>query len=144
MITQFFKKIITLNLFSVRPAVSDIVKTSISATKQLGNRGEQAVAHYLVQRGFTILVRNYRQRYGEIDIIAQKNDIIAFVEVKTRRTAPFDTGQVITHNKQRKIIMTAKQYLTSIPEEVVGRFDVALLEYADESPHITYIENAFC
>lgn len=138
MITQFFKTISTFNIKKTKH-----IKESPTITKQLGNRGEQAVANYLKQRGFTILARNYRQRYGEIDIIVRKNDIIAFVEVKTRRVVSFDTGQVITPNKQRKIIRTAKQYLMNIPEEVVGRFDVALLEYADESPHITYIENAF-
>ena len=52
---------------------------------EAGRRGETAVCQYLLQHGYTIRKRNYRIRGGEIDIIAQKDEILAFVEVKSRR-----------------------------------------------------------
>lgn len=54
-------------------------------TTEMGRRGETAVCSYLMERGYKILTRNYRIRGGEIDIIAQKEEILAFVEVKTRK-----------------------------------------------------------
>ena len=78
---------------------------------RLGKEGEERVAHYLERYGFTILAKNYAQRTGEIDIIASKDDLIVFVEVKLRTKAHFDLSDVITYSKQKKIIGVAKYYL---------------------------------
>lgn len=50
---------------------------------EIGSAGEKVVAQYLTESGYSIIVQNYRKRYGEIDIIAKKNDKIHFIEVKT-------------------------------------------------------------
>ena len=113
--------------------------------QQLGNKGELAVAYKLMQEGYTLVARNYRIRGGEIDIIARKDEILAFVEVKTRKNIMFPLSQVITKTKQKTIIRTAKQFLCSHNQETIDtvyRFDVALVQERDVSS-ITYIPNAF-
>ncbi|HRN78304.1 MAG TPA: YraN family protein [Candidatus Dependentiae bacterium] len=108
---------------------------------QLGIQGEDAVAHYLYRNGFTIVARNYRQRYGEIDVIACKNNVLVFVEVKTRSSSYMDPAEVITPTKQRKIIMTAHAFLSEYHyTDMVCQFDVALV---DKNNNIQYIPHAF-
>jgi len=111
----------------------------------LGFAGENAVARFLEDRGFRILEKNYECRFGEIDIIALKGDIIAFVEVKTRRTCYFPISIAVTPSKQRKIVLTAKLFFAKQNiYDKVGRFDVAtVLWESDEKYKIDYIENAF-
>ena len=114
----------------------------MTTTKQIGNTGEELVVQHLLRDGFAVRARNYSKRYGEIDIIAQKNDVLAFIEVKLRSKAYFDTTEVITRSKQRKIIMVAKEYISSHTiEDKVCRFDVALIE--KDSNSLCYIPNAF-
>lgn len=119
---------------------------------ELGFEGEKLVSLYLEQRGFKILTKNYRTKMGEIDIIAFKQSVIAFVEVKLRINPKFYISELITYSKQKKIIKTALHYISSqlkqlnLGSELIYRFDVALVELAySESPEykITYIENAF-
>ncbi len=113
-------------------------------TTKLGLYGEELVAQHLQKDGFTILEKNYRQRCGEIDIIAQKNDLLVFVEVKLRRSEYFDLSHVITRSKQRKIITTAKIYLAyNKVDDTACRFDVAFVTYTHKNPDILYIPHAF-
>lgn len=110
----------------------------------IGALGEQATVDWLLSNNYVILKRNYRSRFGEIDIIAQKKEIIAFVEVKYRLSRHFNLSSVITKTKQEKIIKTALVYLAqnnTVPG--VYRFDVALVENENQKPHITYIEHAY-
>lgn len=111
---------------------------------EFGKTGEQLVADYLKQHGFTIKAMNYRQRCGEIDIIAYKAPVVAFVEVKTRAHEYFHLSEVISGAKQRKIIKTALMYAVAhgLTEHVL-RFDVALLQLQQNQYTVTYIENAF-
>lgn len=119
---------------------------SISSNRlQLGKKGEQLVAEYLKKQGYTVCCINYRQRCGEIDIIAEKKEVRAFVEVKLRTTNYFATSQVVTPAKQKKIVLTARYYNNLHPtdQEKVLRFDIALLEQSGDDYGITYIPNAF-
>ena len=110
----------------------------------LGKRGEEFVAKHLERQGFSIIAHNYRKRFGEIDLIAQKNDLIVFVEVKARHNPYIDPAEVIIHSKQRKIIMVAKEFLsTHTYINATYRFDVALVEYQKNEIILQYIENAF-
>ncbi len=112
--------------------------------KQLGCQGEQAVVENLTKRGYNILATNYQKKVGEIDIIAQKKEILAFVEVKLRTKQYFHTSRVITPSKQRKIIKTAQRFILERKLfDYVYRFDVALVGYKDNTFAITYIPNAF-
>ena len=110
----------------------------------LGLEGENLVAQYLEDKGFEIIDKNYRTKYGEIDIIARNNDLISFVEVKLRQNPKFYLSDLISLSKQHKIIKTALNY-TMIKglSNYILRFDVALVEVFNDTVNINYIENAF-
>lgn len=110
--------------------------------KQSGNIGEEAASRYLKLRGYEILERNYSRRGGEIDIIAQKDGVLVFIEVKTRFTDMQGRGFLaVTKAKQRRIYNTAKCYLADrdLDWERLMRFDVIDI-YEGE---ITHHEGAF-
>lgn len=113
----------------------------------VGKKGEDIVSKDLQKRGYKVLKRNYFTCYGEIDIIAEKNKILAFVEVKTRKNTKFGlASEAVTKSKQQKIIKTAFIYLQK--EKIFNRkyqFDVAevYLDEQDGLQKLNYIENAF-
>jgi putative endonuclease len=126
---------------------TDFNKSSYSSRKKLGQFGEQQVADWLEEHGYTIVERNYRKRCGEIDIIAHTKDTIAFVEVKRRKHNRFALSQVVTPAKQRRIIATAKIYINLhlIYRPTNYRFDIALVQPNLETGNdeIEYFQNAF-
>ena len=78
----------------------------------MGERGERMARHHLLSRGYTILENNYRCRYGEVDIVAQKGAELIFTAVRTRRGAEFGTAQEsITSTKAKHSIATSQHYL---------------------------------
>jgi putative endonuclease len=112
--------------------------------KALGSGGEAAVAAWLADQGFKILAQNYLVRSGEVDVIAQKGDVIAFVEVKTRNTQYFSLSQLITKSKQQKIGRAARHFaLENKLFSHVLRFDIATVLHSNGAFSIEYIENAF-
>jgi putative endonuclease len=115
-------------------------------TKAAGNWGEDLVADFLKTRGFEVVMRNYQKKGGEIDIIARKDNIISFVEVKMRRNAHIDPTEAITPRKQTLLGRMAKCYLSDcdLYDAVVARFDVAFVIVHDHTSTIEYLENAFC
>lgn len=117
---------------------------SFPARKQTGLMGEALVADHLKQQGFAILATNYRKRWGEVDIIARKRKVVAFVEVKLRTNAYFNISQVITPSKQQKIIKTAFSFIAEQQlDSMTYRFDVALLTKNETGYDLCYLENAF-
>jgi putative endonuclease len=108
----------------------------------VGQQGEHYVADWLLTKGFKLYAQNYRIRGGEIDIIAGKENLIVFVEVKTRLNDYFALSEVITQQKQRIIIRTAKQYLREhkMHVDTIIRFDVALVHAGKP---LNYIADAF-
>ncbi len=111
----------------------------------LGKKGENLAVEYLKGEGFTILAQNYRRAYGEIDIVAQKKEVIAFVEVKLRTNHYYTISDLIPVGKQKKIIKTAHCFIAQnfSYTDHVYRFDVAFLEPSGDDYIITYIPNAF-
>lgn len=114
-------------------------------TQDIGNAGENAVAEYLKRKGYIISARNYHTRYGEIDVIAENNDEILFVEVKTRaentKVRPYE---YVDFRKRRKIIITARIYMQSNGFGLQPRFDVAEVFVAKNGEmKLNYFENAF-
>jgi len=115
----------------------------------LGRLGEEHTALYLSNLGYKITARNYSCKYGEIDIIAQKDDIIAFVEVKTRKPLYMVSPlQSVSADKQRKIIKTAYRFLYQTHICAQPRFDIAAIvaEKSGDSLIIQdfqYYESAF-
>ena len=113
-------------------------------TTQLGQRGEHLTAQWLEQHNFSILAQNYRTKVGEIDIIAAKDDVVAFIEVKTRKVKHFPIALTVTPSKQKKIIKTAQHFIlqNSITNKVL-RFDIATISFQNKKPALSYIPNAF-
>ena len=84
---------------------------SPSSKATIGAQGEERIAKHLRKYGFSILEQNFTVRSGEVDIIASKDDLLVFVEVKTRSNTYFNTSEVITRSKQKKIALAAKTFL---------------------------------
>lgn len=116
-------------------------------TKTTGRLGEEYTAEYLCGRGYIIKERNFCKRCGEIDLIAQKGGILAFVEVKTRKLGSFSApADAVTKAKQLKIIRTTAIYLQEHQTDLQPRFDVAEVFFEPRTlkpVSIRYIENAF-
>ena len=111
---------------------------------QKGKDGEQFVVNYLIKNGYKILHQNYRRTYGEVDIIAKNNSTVVFVEVKWRKNPLIDPAEIITFSKQKKIVSIAKLFLSQhTNEDIVCRFDVALIEEHNNNLSLRYIINAF-
>ena len=94
--------------------------------RQLGKEYEKQAAAFLIGQGYEILEYNYRNRQGEIDLIAEKDGMLAFVEVKLRRNAPMGSpAQAVDARKQNRLILAAQQYLQHSPyRDAAIRFDV--------------------
>lgn len=98
--------------------------------REVGNEFEDVAAVFLEENGYEILERNYRDRLGEIDIIAKNGIELVFVEVKYRRTLEKgDPTEAIHLLKQRKIRNAAKGYLYRhrLGEDIPCRFDVVAI-----------------
>ncbi len=116
--------------------------------KLLGRWGEQAAAAALKEKGYRIAGLNYACRFGEIDVIASRRGILAFVEVKTRKDASRgEAREFVTAAKQQRLRSAAACWLAEHDTELQPRFDVMEI-YAPQGtdtrfPRITLIENAF-
>lgn len=112
-------------------------------TSNKGYEYENIAKKYLLDSGFKIIEENYACRLGEIDIIAQKNSRIHFIEVKGRKNTEHGLPrEAVTSTKQRKIKNAAKYYfLKKLNDDVYCQFDV--IEIITDTNTINYIENAF-
>lgn len=115
----------------------------MNINKTIGNKGERKVAIKYILKGYKIIARNFSCRYGELDIVAQKGDTVAIVEVKTRKNANYANAKdFVDLRKQDKLRKTADIFLqkNGLCDYII-RFDVA--EVYTESNTINIIENAF-
>lgn len=93
-----------------------------------GAQAEQRAAAYLMHQGLHVLVRNWRVRGGEIDLICREGETLVFVEVRLRKNRQFGgAAESITATKQARIVHAARHYLAGKPEQPC-RFDVVLLD----------------
>ena len=113
--------------------------------RHTGTHGESLAAKVLKKNGYKIIEQNYRSKLGEIDIIARDGGVLAFVEVKARRTDRFgDPKWAVTRQKQRKISMVALDYLKRTGQiEKRARFDVVAIRLLPGQPDVEIIRNAF-
>ncbi len=113
--------------------------------KKLGAWGEDVAALQLEADGFVIVARNWRCRQGEIDIIAQKGELVAFVEVKTRKGRDMGAPEeALTPRKGKKLMQLAKLYVAEHALDVDWRIDLMAVEL-DKSGKLLrceYIPNA--
>ncbi len=113
--------------------------------QDFGRLGESLAERHLRDQGYEIVCRNYRTRFGEIDIIAKDRGTIVFVEVKSRRSITYGSARsAITPQKRRKMSMLALYYLkTTRQTSARARFDVVNICSGDGEPNVDVIKNAF-
>ena len=127
-------------------------------SKEFGNFGESVACGYLESKGYKIVSRNYYVKYGELDIVAENDKVIAFVEVKTRyggKSLQYygRPAKAVDQHKQNAVARSAKQYLFDNPTSLAPRLDVievTVVNHFDTNGHLWYfidsinhIENAF-
>ncbi len=113
---------------------------------RLGKLGEDIACVFLFKNGYKILQRNFKARYGELDIIALHENTLVFIEVKTRTNLRFGTPEeAITPRKLHELIQTAQYYVILHPElpklmriDVIG---IMMDEITEEVQRITHTEN---
>ncbi len=117
--------------------------------REAGDRGETLALRYLEKKGYELVERNYRTRYGEIDLVVSAEGALIFVEVKLRRGTGFgDPLEAVTPKKQARIRLMAEQYLAEKGEDFVEgfeevRFDVVGILLVPGRPVVRHIEDAF-
>lgn len=110
-----------------------------------GRQAETIVREYLLTKGYTIRENNWSPRASrsEIDIIAQKDDTLVFVEVKARSDNDIDPADAITPEKIRNVVRGANSYLDIQEFDFFYRFDVATVSGNPEEYELDYLEDAF-
>ena len=97
-----------------------------------GKEGEKLAVSYLESQGYKIIEKNFKKRYGEIDIIAQKEDVLIFIEVKTRWSKKYGLPEeAVTSWKLKSVIKTAQYYKMIHPElPEAMRIDVVAVDFS--------------
>ncbi len=114
----------------------------------LGRAAEQAAAAFLAREGFRLVVRNYRRRLGELDLVGRRGELLVIVEVRTRSRAAFGGAAAsIDAAKRRRLVRAAQQLLQQHRElaRLRVRFDVLVVHDALAArPRIEWLQHAFC
>jgi len=112
----------------------------------LGKHGEELASEFLESAGLRIIVRNYRNKTGEIDIIARDQETLVFVEVKTRKSLTYGQPyEAVSRKKQKQICRLALYYMTrNKHHDQAVRFDViSIVMTSNENPKIEHLINCF-
>ena len=111
---------------------------------ELGKKGEELAVNHLQQKGYEILETNWRYLKAEIDIIAQKGNTLAIVEVKTRSSDVISTPEDAVNPKKIKLLVSAaNEYVIQNDLDVDVRFDIIAILKNKNAFSITHIEEAF-
>ena len=119
------------------------------SSRETGALGESLALGYLVGKGYELVERNYRTRFGEIDLILRGEDVLVFVEVKARRGRGFgDPLEAVTPRKQARVRRMAEAYMAGQrPEFVEGfeeiRFDAVGVIVGVGTNEVRHVEDAF-
>ncbi len=110
--------------------------------RRIGEEAEELAARFLAQHGLAILARNYRTRFGEVDLVAREGATLVFVEVRARSWAAFGGAAAsVDRRKQRRVVAAARHFLARLRAEPPCRFDVLAWEAGRDSPR--WIRGAF-
>lgn len=148
-ILRFFNSRLSLDAVFICDMMDVTTKIEVLAmgqTQKTGNKGEAIARDFLIQQGYTIIDTNWATRFGELDIVAKQDDIVVFVEVKTRHSINTESAFAsITPTKREKMIKAVYQYLHEKDlDDIDWRIDaigIALLH--NQSPIIDHVEDAF-
>ncbi|WP_299884726.1 YraN family protein [uncultured Lacinutrix sp.] len=111
---------------------------------ELGKKGEQLATDFLLKKGYDIIERNYRFDKAEVDIIAQIEETLAIVEVKTRSTIDFGNPQDFVKPKQiQRLVKAVDEYVTVNGLDVEVRFDIIAIVKDGKNFTIEHLEDAF-
>lgn len=115
---------------------------SLPPPSALGNDAENKALAFLQDRGLKLLARNWKTRFGEIDLVMAEGGIVVFVEVRKRSRQDFGGArQSVGWQKRRRLIATARAYLAQRRESRPCRFDCVFIEGREEK--ISWVRNAF-
>ena len=111
---------------------------------QLGEEGEKIAVNYLKSRGYIIHHTNWRMSHLEVDIIAEDNGELVFIEVKTRSSDKYgEPEEAVNDQKERDLLRLASVYLENLQLEVPARFDIISIIISISKSNITHFEDAF-
>jgi len=118
----------------------------MKSTTTIGRLGEDLAVDWLRGHGYTLVKRNYRRRFGEVDVIARQGEYLVFIEVKTRSSGRFGSPfEAVTAKKQQQLSRIAKDYLSRYKlTDTPCRFDVlSVILPKDRPPVIDIVTDAF-
>ena len=113
---------------------------------EYGRWAEQKAVDHLLVEGYLIRERNWRPgtSHKEVDIIAQRDDVMVFIEVKARKDGRYDPLESVTSAKMRNMVRVADSYLRSVAEDYSFRFDIIIISGAgEECFELEHLEDAF-
>jgi putative endonuclease len=111
---------------------------------QTGTEGERIAKEFLESSGYTILKTNWRKGKAEVDIIAQQNGLIIFVEVKTRTSEAFGMPYEAVHSHKEDLLINAAEiFIEEINSDAEIRFDILSIVLNNKAPKIEHILDAF-
>jgi len=111
---------------------------------ELGKKGEELAIGFLIKNDYKILEKNYRYLKAEVDIIAQKENTLAVVEVKTRATDYFGNPQDFVNPKKIKLLLSAiDNYIVEKDLDVEVRFDIIAIIHKNNTTKIEHLKDAF-
>ena len=111
---------------------------------ELGKKGEDMAVAYLMRHGYQILARNFRFEKAEVDILAQKDNILAAIEVKTRASADFGNPQDFVKPKQIKnLVKVVNAYIEEFHLDLEVRFDIIAIIKSSSQEYTEHIKDAF-
>lgn len=114
--------------------------SKLFSKKQAGDDAERAAERYLTGQGLSIIERNFRTRFGEIDLIMRAAETLVFIEVRLRKNNDFGGAAAsIGVQKQRRIVAAAQQYIAGLRNPPACRFDAVLITGAK----IEWLKDAF-
>ncbi|MGB3618587.1 MAG: YraN family protein [Catalinimonas sp.] len=109
-----------------------------------GRRGEELAAEYFEKRGWAVVARNYRHRRAEVDLIVRREDLLVFVEVKTRASDAWGPPEsFVTDAQAERVLRVADEYLHEHDWTGAIRFDVVAVHLRPDGPELHHFEDAF-
>lgn len=128
-------------LFTVTPSKGCLL---MGSHIKVGRIGEELACEEIKKRGYRILERNYRSKLGEIDLIAMDNDVLVFIEIKTRTSSIDYAKEAVNKRKMQRLSRLALSYMKKKRyDNVRARFDVVAICMQDGRPQIDLIRDAF-
>ena len=120
------------------------LKYKMAFHNQLGKEGEKIAINYLKSRGYIIYHTNWRMSHLEVDIIAEDNGELVFVEVKTRSSDVYgEPEDAVDYQKEKDLLRIASVYLENLQLDVPARFDIISIIINSKKSNLIHFEDAF-